>query len=95
MGCLRPAPPGEPIIMHLLQKYWVFQLYEGPSVLCRFSIGTLNKMGALFFLSLSSWGETEAVPSLEFPQAMEAYHSATIQFPHTEHPLLHSQMSLA
>ena len=40
--------------------------------------GTLNKMGALFFFSLSSWGETEAVPSLEFPQAMEAYHSATI-----------------
>ena len=87
-------PPGEPIIMHLLQKYWIFQLYKGPSVLCRFSIGTLNKMGAPpFFFSLGSWGETEAVPSLEFPQAAGTYHSATIQFSHTKHPLLHSPMS--
>jgi len=65
--------------MHLLQKYWIFQLYEGPSVLCRFSIGTLNKMGALFFFFLlGSQGETEAVPSLEFPQATGTCHSATI-----------------
>lgn len=32
--------------------------------------------------SLGSWGETEAVPSLEFPQAAGTYHSATIQFSH-------------
>ena len=57
MGCLRLAPPGEPIIMHLLQKYWVFQLYEGPSVLWRFN--TLNKMGALFFFFFFHWARGE------------------------------------
>lgn len=43
--------------MHLLQKYWIFQLYKGPSVLCRFSIGTLNKMGAPPFFFHWAHGE--------------------------------------
>ena len=41
-----------------------FQLDKGLSVVCKFNIGTLNKMDAFW---LRSRGETEAIPSLAIP----------------------------
>lgn len=41
-----------------------FQLDKGLSVVCKFNIGTLNKMDAFL---LRSRGETEAIPSLAIP----------------------------
>ena len=69
-----------------------FQLGEGPSVSCSFDMGTSNKRGAFL---LRSGEKLRQSPAWKFPQAMEEHHSATSLLPHTEQPLLHSQMSLA